>query len=56
MWNPALSIPAKNFEFSDLETARIKAAIQAWDSYAANPDRQWLEPLISALFGPGAVD
>src|SRR5450759_895598 len=28
VWNPALSIPAQDFEFSDPEVARIKAAIQ----------------------------
>ena len=50
VWNPALSIPPQDFEFSDLETARIKAAIQTWDSYAANADRRWLQPLVEALF------
>ena len=49
MWNPALSIPAKEFEFSDPEVARIKAAIQTWDSYGANADRRWLEPSIDVL-------
>ena len=50
VWNPALSIPAKDFEFTDPEVARIKAAIQTWDSYGANLDRRWLEPILSALF------
>jgi hypothetical protein len=27
-WNPTLSIPAKDFEFTDPEVARLKAAIQ----------------------------
>jgi len=49
VWNPALSIPAKEFEFSDLELARIKAAIETWDSYGVNADRRWLEPLLEAL-------
>lgn len=52
VWSPALSIPSMDFEFEDVETARLKAAIQTWGSYGANPDRQWLEPLISALFAP----
>ncbi len=52
-WDPARSLPAKEFEFGDGETARIKAALQTWDSYGANADRRWLEPLTSALFGPG---
>jgi len=50
VWNPALSLPAKEFEFSDQEIARIKAAIQTWDSYGVNADRRWLQPLVSALF------
>src|SRR5690349_21401312 len=32
VWNPALSIPAKEFEFTDPEVARLKAAVQMWDS------------------------
>jgi hypothetical protein len=54
VWNPALSIPAKDFEFTDPEVARIKAAIQTWDSYGANADRRWLEPLVNALFSQEA--
>jgi hypothetical protein len=50
VWNPTLSIPAKEFEFSDSEVARIKAAIGTWDSYGVNADRRWLEPLIQAFF------
>ena len=50
VWNPALSIPAKKFEFSDPEVARIRAAIQTWDSYGVNADRRWLQPVIEALF------
>ena len=50
VWNPALSLAAKDFEFSDPEVARIKAAIETWDSYGANADRRWLQPLVEALF------
>jgi hypothetical protein len=50
VWNPALSIPAKAFEFSDSEVVRIKATLQTWDSYGADADRLWLEPIIRALF------
>jgi hypothetical protein len=53
VWNPALSLQAKEFEFSEQELARIKAAIETWDSYGANADRRWLEPLIGALFPAG---
>lgn len=54
LWNPALSIPAQDLEFSDVETARIKAAIHTWDSYTANADRRWLQPLVEALFATDA--
>ncbi len=50
VWNPALSIPAKEFQFTDSEVVRLKAAIQMWDSYGANADRRWLQPLVEALF------
>jgi hypothetical protein len=52
-WNPTLAVPAKEFEFADHEIARIKAAIQTWDSYGANTDRHCLEPLIDVVFSPG---
>jgi hypothetical protein len=50
VWNPALSLAAKDFDFSDPEVARIKAAIEMWDSYGANADRRWLQPLVETLF------
>jgi hypothetical protein len=50
VWNPALSIPVKDFEFTDPEVARIKAALQTWEAYGAAADRRWLEPLIANLF------
>ena len=49
-WNGDLSLPAREFEFTDTEVARIRSALQTWDSYAANADRRWLEPLVAALF------
>ena len=52
VWNPALSIPPKELELTDTEIARIKAAIEAWNAYAATADRRWLEPLIQAIFVP----
>jgi len=48
--NPALSLAAKNFEFPNPEVARIKAAIETRDSYGANADRRWLQPLVETLF------
>ena len=50
LWNPALSIPTKEFEFTDVEVSRIKAGIETWDGYGATADRQWLEPLVNVLF------
>jgi hypothetical protein len=50
LWNPALHIPAKEFEFTDAEVARIKAALQTWDSYGVAADRGWLQPLVETLF------
>ena len=50
VWNSELSLPAKEFEFSDLECARIRSALQSWESFAAATDRRWLQPLIEALF------
>jgi len=50
VWNPSLSIPAKEFEFTEAEIARIRAAVQTWDSYGVATDRKWLAPLIEALF------
>ncbi len=55
VWNPAISIPAQDFEFSDPEVARIKAALQTWDSYGADADRGWLEPLVRDLFAVAAA-
>ncbi len=49
VWNPALSIPSKEFQFTDNEIARIREALESWNSYAAGADRRWLEPLIRAL-------
>lgn len=50
LWNPSLRLPLKGFEFSDAEAARIRAALQAWDSFAAGADRRWLQPLIETIF------
>ncbi len=49
VWNPSLSVSAREFEFTEAETARIKAAIETWDGYGVAVDRRWLEPLVEAL-------
>ena len=50
VWNANLTFAAKEFEVSDPEVARIKTAVQTWDSYGVNADRRWLEPLVAVLF------
>lgn len=40
VWNAVLSLPPKEFEFSDAEVAGMKAAIHTWDSYGVNADRR----------------
>ncbi len=49
LWNTALSIPTKEFDFMEAEIARIKAAIETWDGYGAAADRRWLEPLLEIV-------
>ncbi len=50
VWNPSLSIPTRDFEFSEVDVARIKAAVETWDLYGAAADRRWLEPLVNVFF------
>jgi hypothetical protein len=50
VWNPALTLAAKELVFTDPEIARIKAAIEMWESYGADADRRWLQPLVETLF------
>jgi len=49
VWNPLLSIPAREFDLTETEIARIKPAIETWDRYGVAADRRWLEPLLHAL-------
>jgi hypothetical protein len=49
VWNPSLSIAVREFEVTDAEVARIKAALDTWTAYSASADRRWLEPLLVAL-------
>src|ERR1035441_2127287 len=50
VWNPALSIPAREFELVDAEVARLKAALATWDSYAAGGGRPSVATLFHRLF------
>jgi hypothetical protein len=49
VWNPQRSPPAKEFEFTDAEAARIRATLETWPAYGVAADRSWLEPLLSQL-------
>jgi len=40
VWNPALSLPAKDFDFPDAETARIRVAVETWSAYGVAADRR----------------
>jgi hypothetical protein len=55
VWNPSLSILAKNFDFSEVEVVRLKIAIETWTQYGAAVNRQWLEPLLDAIFFIGPL-
>lgn len=52
VWNPARSLPPKEFDFSNPEFARVKAAVQTWDAYSVVADRCWLEPLLLIFNDP----
>ena len=52
LWNPSFSIPAKAFDFTEAETARMRAVVEAWSGYAVAADRRWLEPLLHAITLP----
>lgn len=49
VWNPSLSIPAREFDLTEGEVARIKAVIETWDGDGVNTDSGWLEPLLAAV-------
>jgi hypothetical protein len=52
VWNPLRSLPVKDFEFTDAETARIRAALETWPAYGVAADRRWLEPLLHTITPP----
>lgn len=51
VWNPAATLPVREFQFDAAELARIRAALETWDNYSVNTDRRWLEPLLDAFAG-----
>jgi len=52
LWNPALSLPLKQFEFTEGDRAHLRRVVETWDGYGVTADRQWLEPLLARLCGP----
>lgn len=53
IWNPALSIPVKDLDFTEPEISRARIAIETWGNFGVAPDRFWLQPFIEALFVNG---
>ncbi len=53
VWDPSLALPPKEFDFTEAEFLRIKAAIEAWSGYGVNTDRNWLEPLLLVMIRSG---
>ena len=51
-WSLEQSVPHREFEFTEAEAARIKAAIETWGAFGADADRRWLEPMIRMFFVP----
>jgi hypothetical protein len=39
VWDPALSLSARELDLTDADVARIKTAIETWDAYGAAADR-----------------
>ena len=54
MRNPLLSIPVKEFEFTDPDVARIRATLQNWGAFGVGGARRWLEPLLVLVIESGA--
>lgn len=54
VWNPTLSLPVKEFDFTEAERARMRVAVETWDGYGVNADRSWLEPLIEHILARAA--
>jgi hypothetical protein len=48
-WNPELSLPAKEFEVSEAEAARMRHVIEEWPHFLTAVDRKWILPLLDQL-------
>ena len=48
-WNPAKGLPAKEFEVSEAEAARMRRVIEEWPHFLTAVDRKWILPLLDQL-------
>lgn len=48
-WNPELSLPAREFEVSEAEAARMRRVIEEWPHFLTAVDRKWILPLLDQL-------
>jgi len=55
VWNPALSLPPREFDLTDTEVGRIRTALETWPTYGANADRRWLEPVLVEIMAATAL-
>jgi hypothetical protein len=49
MWSTTAELPAKEYEFNEVEFTRIRDIVQNWPHHQAGGARQWLEPLLEQL-------
>ena len=45
----------RRYDFTEAESARIRVAVETWDSYSVNADHLWLEPLLAGFYSPAAI-
>jgi len=50
VWNPALLVPPKEFNMSEVELARVRAAIDTRAGFGVAASRGRLEPLLTPMF------
>lgn len=50
VWNPALTLPPKEFALSEAEIGRLRTALESFQGLSAST-RVWLEPILDAILG-----
>lgn len=48
-WNPKLSLPPKEFSFSEVDVARIRLALESFQGLSVSTTRRWLAPILGAI-------